>query len=265
MLAKVNKDFLLSELSGKKEFAEMCIHAESTDELIEFTKNAMQKSGFFIASVDNHILDGRGIEEVLKPQTTPIKIMIKGFKRIRIGSRHSALMKASPVISGLSVLYYFLFSTIATQGIAALGVFGGMLAGAGAYMLSDNANLSMWIKIIGVKEKGGGRFKVFIAGDTKESGYQAESYLSENFAEIKDNYSRNFIKHRSVKGFVKDEAKIEKVISDLENTQSKIAELNKELENSYVTDSDYERRITDLEKQRANLILATEFLSNTTK
>lgn len=265
MLGKVNEDFLLMNLENKKNFAELCVHAENPEEVVELSKKTLQNMGYFIASIDSQSLDGRGIEKLINAEEdTPSKSLIKGVKKVNLGSKHPRIWKLGFGFSTLTFLYYLFFATIPTQLMIGTVMAGSAILSAGAFLAREKINLTLWIKIIGInKKEKNGRYKVFLAGEPANDNPVANDQLSENFAEIKDNYKRYFINHEGMGAYLNPSEGVSGMMESMKELQARIDALNKNLEKDGVSEKEYEKKITDLEKQRANMLLAVELLSRT--
>jgi uncharacterized protein YkvS len=261
MLGKVNEEFLVTNLEIKDHFKEMCLHAETIEELKEYSENIMQNLGYFIAGIDSQTLDGKGIEHIITNNNTPTKLLMKGVKKVKLGSKYPKLWKLSAGMTTLTFLYYLFFSTIATQTPLSALILGGTALTASAIMSKDKVNLSLWIKAIGItNNEEQGRFKIFIAGNSARKDSVSSDHLSENFAEITDYYSRYFIKQDSIKNVAK--ANVGEIIETMNQIQNTIKDLEKKFEKDEVSEKDYDKQYRDYEKQKANNLLIMELLTN---
>jgi hypothetical protein len=188
--------------------------------------------------------------------------MVKGVKKVKLGSKYPKLWRFSALFSTITFLYYLFFSTVATQVLLGGLMLGGAAVTAGALMSRDSVNLSLWVKGVGIVKKEEGRFRVVLAGESSLDDSVSSDHLSENFAELTDCYNRYFINYHSIKGFVKSTASVGEVLEVMNTIQSRIDELNKNFESGAMNDNDYSKLVRDSEKQRANALLAVELLTS---
>ncbi|MBR9678640.1 MAG: MFS transporter [Nanoarchaeota archaeon] len=262
MLGKVNEEFLVTNLERKDYFKELCLNAESIEELKEYSKNVMQNLGYFIAGIDTQTLDGKGIEHIMNNNNnTPAKLLIKGVKKVKLGSKYPKTWKLGAGMTALTFIYYLFFSTITMQTPLLALFLGGTALTAGAAMTKNNVNISLWIKAIGItNNKEQDRFKMFIAGNSSKKNSISSDHLSENFAEIMDYYNRYFIKHESIKNITN--TNVSGIIETMNQIQKITKELEKKFEKDEISEKDYEKMYKDYEKQKANNLLIIELLTN---